>query len=81
MALSRTLNFKAAKGVDHLHFLAAIGKTIEPAEKDWYVVNDTLRIHIESADPPLIRESQGRKELLVPVKLTDKAKIGLEYEW
>ena len=81
MSLSRTLNFKAAKSVDQLHFLAAIGKTIEPAEKDWYVVNDTLRIRIESPDPPLIRESQGRKELLVPVKLTDKAKVGLEYEW
>jgi hypothetical protein len=45
------------------------------------VINDNLRISIDSADAPIIRESKGRKELLVPVKLKDKAKIALEYEW
>jgi mono/diheme cytochrome c family protein len=79
--LTRTLNFSADKPVSDLHFLVATGNKIEAAEKGWYVVNDNLRIHIDSADPPIVRESKGRKELLVPVKLKEKTKVGLEYEW
>jgi hypothetical protein len=81
MALVRTLNFSAAKPVDNLYFLAAAGNKIEAGEKGWYEVNGNLRIHIDSPDAPVIRESKGRKELLVPLKLKDKAKVGLEYEW
>jgi mono/diheme cytochrome c family protein len=81
VTLTRTLSFTAAKPVPNLHFLAAVGKKVEAAEKDWYVVNGNLRIHIDSGEKPLIRDSKGRQELLVPVALKDKAKVTLEYEW
>ena len=63
-----------------MHFLVAAGNKMEAGEQGWYTINDNLRIHINSADKPIIRESKGRKELLVPVKLKEKGKVGLEYE-
>lgn len=79
--LVRTVSFAADKPVSDLHFLVATGNKIEAGEQGWHTVNDKLRIRIESSDKPIIRESKGRKELLVPVKLKDKAKVALEYEW
>ena len=79
--LTRTVRFAADKPVSDLHFLVATGNKIEAGEQGWYTVNDNLRIHIDAAEEPIIRESKGRKELLLPVKLQDKAKVELEYEW
>jgi mono/diheme cytochrome c family protein len=80
VTLARTVSFSASKPVENLHFLVAAGNKIEAAEKGWYVINDNLRIHIDSDDAPIIRESKGRKELLVAVK-KKKEKLALEYEW
>lgn len=81
VTLVRSVSFTAEKPVEQLHFLAATGNKIEAGKQGWFTVNDNLRIHIDSADSPIIRDSKGRQELLVPVKLKEKAKIGLEYEW
>jgi mono/diheme cytochrome c family protein len=80
--LVRKLSFDAKQPVNDLHFLAATGGKIAPAEKGWYVVDDKLRIHVDAPQSPIIRDSKGRKELLIPVKLNGgQAQVGLEYEW
>jgi mono/diheme cytochrome c family protein len=81
--LHRELNFAASEPVEQLHFFVTSGNKIEPAEeKGWIVVNDTLRIHIDSATAPIVRESKGHKELLVPVKFDGgKSTVSIEYEW
>ena len=41
-----------------------------------------LKVKVDSAAAPTVRQSAGKAELLVPVRFTDgKAQIVLEYAW
>jgi mono/diheme cytochrome c family protein len=80
-SLKRTLKLSAGSTVEGLVFRAAVGKKIEAAGDGWFKV-DGWKMRIESAGKPLIRESGGKTELLVPVEFKDgKAQIVQELVW
>lgn len=82
-AFERHVTVTAKRPLENLFFLAAAGRKIEPASGGWFVLDGVLRIRPASGGvPPIVRDSSGRKELLVPVKfLNNKAEIVQEIEW
>jgi mono/diheme cytochrome c family protein len=81
-ALKRTLTLTAERPVANLWFRAAAGDKIEPAGDGWYRVNGEYRVRVESAAPPVLRQSGGKKELLVPVRFDKgRARIVQEIVW
>jgi hypothetical protein len=52
-------------------FRAASGSSIEPDDTGWFVVDNAIRLRLSGGDQPVIRESHGTQELLVPVSLSD----------
>jgi hypothetical protein len=77
--LVRTLTL-AGQQPDGLYFRAAVGTKIEPAADGWYKV-DGYKMRVKGGEPA-VRESAGRRELLVPVRLTDgNAQLVQEIAW
>jgi mono/diheme cytochrome c family protein len=80
--LHRQLAITAEKPVEGLHFRAAVGSKIEALKDGWYRIDGAWRLKIETEAAPLVRQSGGKTELLVPIRFTDsKAKLVLEYTW
>jgi len=89
--LLRVATAPVTGAVDRLQSTAACGcrefsewlrTSIETLDEGWYRVDGALKLKIDSAAAPRIRQSGGKAELLVPVHLTDgKARIVLEYSW
>ena len=74
----RTLTLEAAKAPENLQFRAAIGSKIEALEAGWFKV-DGYKMKAEGG---VIRASNGKQELLVPVTFKDgKAVLTVEYSW
>ena len=79
----RTLSFKSDAPLPQLWFRAAVGNTIA-AKNGGYLVEDrmVLRFQLPAGSEPLVRQSQGRMELLVPVRATgNETKIVEEIVW
>lgn len=81
--IARHLHFSPPQMQQQVYFRAAVGQRIEAADDRWYNIDGTWRLRVESpSSPPLLRVSDGRSELLVPVGLTGEAmKLGLYYAW
>lgn len=86
--LHRTLTVSAADGAslpDRLYFRVAAGQKVEEAGGRNYKIDDalTVRLSPHPGDPqPVVRESQGEKELLVPVPGGGHmARVEIDYEW
>ena len=78
--LKRTLLLSASGPVANFYLRPAAGNKIEAADTGWYRV-DGWKLKIDGGTPQL-RQSGGKTELLLPVRLIDgKAKIELEYVW
>ena len=79
---ARTLTVEGTdNSVGSVYFRAATGTTIEPIEDNWYLVENAVRVRVDQ-DGAFVRESEGRRELLVPVDLTiGVAKIVQEIVW
>ncbi len=79
-SLRRTITLTSDQPVDRLYFRAAIADKIE--EKDGaFLIGETLRLKFPGARP-LIRNSEGRAELLVPIIFAGKeAKLVEEIVW
>jgi mono/diheme cytochrome c family protein len=70
------------KAADGLQFRAMVAGKIEPQKDGWYRIDSAWRLKIESDTQPIVRQSGGKTELLVPVRLMDgKAKFVIEYAW
>jgi hypothetical protein len=70
------------KPVAGFHFRAAAADTIEPLADGWHIINGEWKLRLESANKAVIRKSNGKTELLVPVGFADgKAKIVEEFAW
>jgi hypothetical protein len=81
-SLHRTLTLKTKDPVEGLWFRAAVSDKIEAAGDGWYRINGEWKMRVEADGPPRIRDSGGRKELLVPVRFRDgKARISQEFIW
>lgn len=79
-SLKRTIRVTAANPMDGLTFRAAVGGKIEPAGDGWFRV-DGHKVRIDGA-PAEVRQSGGKAELIVPIRLTDgKAKFVQEIAW
>jgi mono/diheme cytochrome c family protein len=78
----RTLTLEAASNPNDVYFLAAVGGSIEQVKDGVYRVDNRYNVRITGSKPPSIRESRGRKELLVPVEFSNgKARFVQEFEW
>jgi hypothetical protein len=77
----RTLTLSAAKPTDRLYYRAAVGDKIEKTGER-YVVDGKLSLKLTSAGQPIIRQSGGKTELLVPIVFDgNKAVVVQDYEW
>jgi hypothetical protein len=65
-----------------LWFRAAVAEAIEK-DGEWYVIDNDWRTRLITSDmPPVVRESNGRKELLLPFQpAKGAATIVQEYVW
>jgi len=78
--LQRTFTLAADRRVDGVYFRAAVGSKIEPSGGGWFRV-DGWKVRIDGAEP-FVRQSDGKSELLVPMRLTDRtAKFVQEFAW
>ena len=67
--LRRKLVIASQKPVTGLWYRAAVAKKIEPAADGWYDVGG-WKTRLESDAKPVLRQSEGQTELLLPVELS-----------
>ncbi len=80
-AFRRTLTLQSDKPQANLWYRAATGNSIEQ-KGGAFVVDNDLEVRFLNVEKPLVRESGGRKELLVPVKFENgRAQIVQDYDW
>lgn len=82
--LIRRFTVQTKQPVNGLYFEAAAGKSIEQKSPGIWVVDGKLTIRIDQADKlqPMVRESDGQKQLLVPVRFNDgAAALEVEMSW
>lgn len=86
--LRRNLLVSAGSGValpERLFLRVAAGTKIEEVGGRNYRIDDALTVRLPPAPDgpaPLVRESEGRNELLVPIRAgRDSARIEIDYEW
>ena len=80
--LKRTLQFQAEKPVDNLWFRLLAADKIVALKDGWYQVNDDWKLQIQGIDEATLRQSNGKTELLVPIRLSGKPLTLTErFEW
>ncbi len=78
----RTLHFKGNKPAGDLWFRAWAGASVAPQADQSYLLDGKIKIKITGAGSPVIRQSESKTELLLPVDLTGgEAKIVQEIIW
>jgi mono/diheme cytochrome c family protein len=81
-SVRRTLRLTASGPADNLFFRAAVGAKVEALGDGWYRVDGTYKVKVESAGAPVLRQSGGKTELLVPVRFAGgKAQVVQEIVW
>lgn len=82
-SFQRHIVIDAKQPAGSLYFLAGASHEIKKLAEDRYLLGGTIQIRLAAAGPsPIIRTSNGRQELLVPVQLKDgKAEIVQEIVW
>ncbi|RCL30006.1 MAG: hypothetical protein DBX02_05365 [Verrucomicrobia bacterium] len=73
-SLIRTLTIKGMSK-DNLYFRAAVGESIEIIDGDTFLIDDAATMNLQSAGKPIIRESEKKKELLVPIKFKNNSAV------
>lgn len=77
----RTLTLTGGNSGETLHFRAARGK-IASDKQGMYSIDGVWTLKVSGGETPIIRESAGLQELLVPATLNGSAqRITLEYIW
>jgi len=78
----RTLSLVSEKPISNLYFRAAAAGKIEETGGGSYKIDGLWTMKIGSKQKPLVRENNGKQELLVPVTFEGKAaSITQEFEW
>jgi mono/diheme cytochrome c family protein len=81
-SLRRTMTLKSAAPIAGLWYRAAAAPKIEAQADGWYDVGGAWKTRLESSAKPLLRESQGQTELLLPVEVgSGEFKIVQDYAW
>jgi hypothetical protein len=79
---TRRLTITAAEPVENVYVRVAAGRKIEPQADGAFLVNGAVRVKLTSAATSILRESNGREELLVPLDLTTgSAEVIKEIVW
>jgi mono/diheme cytochrome c family protein len=80
--IRRTIELSTEQPAQSLYFRAATGKKIAPLGQDWFEVDGEWKVRLSSDSKPIVRDSNGKVELVVPVKLdSGKARIVEELSW
>ena len=80
--IRRTIDLRDDHAVQNLHFRAAVGKSIKDLGDGWYQVDGEWRVRVVADPSPMIRQSGGKAELVVPVLLKGgKGRIVEEFAW
>ena len=78
----RRVTIAADGNVANVYFRAASGESIEPQTDGWYMVDGAVRVQVTGGSEPILRQINGRSELLAPVDLTSgSAEIGEQIAW
>lgn len=65
-----------------VYFRAASGRSIEPASDGDYLVDGQLHVRVTGGGEPIIRESNGKRELLVPLTVEKgAAEVTQQVRW
>ena len=81
-SLRRTLKFEGSADTNQLWYRAATAQKLEDLGNDRFRIDDvwTMEIQVNGPDKSMIRDSGGKKELLVPIQMMDgKAQISQHY--
>ena len=83
-SLQRTLKFAGTADTSQLWFRAAVAGSLEDVSKGRFRIDNvwTLEVEVSGQEKPIVRDSAGKKELLVPIRLQNaKAEVALNYVW
>lgn len=78
-SLKRTIDIENASQ-SNLTYRALRAPKIEPQENGTYRIDGAWTLAVESSSKPTVRDSDGQKELLIPLP-AGKSKIVLHYRW
>lgn len=78
--LIRKLTIEARNGKTVFARLLS-GNKIEQIDGNWYQLNESLKISIDSSAAPILRDSNGHKELIVPVNSNSAQTLTIRYRW
>ena len=81
--LLRKVTLKSEGPVETLWMRAAVGGEVQSAGDGWYDIDGRYSVRLRHGDAkPVVRNSDGKNELLLPVKFKDGvAVIEQEYRW
>ena len=78
----RRLTLSSEAPVDNLYIRAATGNAIEAGTEGVYTVDKLWTVKVTGGGAPFLRDSNGRKELLVPVPLSsNRGEVTLDLKW
>lgn len=82
-AFRRQITLTADRDLENVYVRAGVGQRIEQQADGWYVIDGTVRVLVTAeGTAPLVRDSNGRKELLIPVRFSGgRAAVVQELEW
>lgn len=80
--LRRTVTLRGMDRDAVWYFRAAVAHKIESTSPGVYRIDGTWTLQVTSTEPAIVRDSQGRQELLIPVRTGQlPASLTLEYQW
>ena len=81
-AIARVFKVSSDEPTETLFLRASAARTIEPLGEGRYRINNDWTTRIEGGGEPFVRESQGKKELLVPMPLRgEPTEVRQTIEW
>ena len=81
--LRRTLTIDGPKPSRDLWFRAIVAGKVEEAGDGWYTIDGEWKMRITADNAPVLRKTEGKTELLVPVRQTGdrETRIVQEFAW
>ncbi len=80
--LQRTITLNGTSSDKTWYFRAAAADAIEAVPEGGYRIDNLWLLKVTGGDAPIIRDSRGKKELLIPMKLTGQpVAVSLGYGW
>ncbi|MDZ4687086.1 MAG: c-type cytochrome, partial [Planctomycetaceae bacterium] len=80
--LSRELSLTGPMSESPWYFRAAVADKLESTAAGTYVVDGVWMLRISGGETPVVRDADGQRELLVPIKLSGQPLgVRLDYAW